>query len=296
MNHLRTLRGIAGVEIVGGVDGDAACRERAAALGVPTFSSVAELIRVKLDGAIVATPTVTHGEVGSALLHAGVHTLIEKPLAHSVEAAETLANIAEKTGTILMVGHVERFNPTIVEVRKRVRGEEILSLNFTRCGPFPPRIRDVGVVVDLAVHDIDLARFLTGREVVAVHGVVRSTNDTGHEDVASILLELTDRVSAHVTTNWRTPYRDRSVRIVTKERLIEADLIRRTIKETSPIQAGDPGWVTRETIISLGEALRDELTSFLLAIARKEPVAVAARDGVAAVRHALAALGGASRR
>ena len=156
-NHARVMGSTENVELVGIAD----------PLGDPTgtinseliFSSLEELIDQDIDLAVVACPTIEHEQVAMKLCEAGIHTLVEKPLAIDTEAALRIANAFQKANLVGAVGHIERFNPAIRSMRQRIaEGElgELYQISTRRIGPFPNRIRDVGVVKDLATHDLDL--------------------------------------------------------------------------------------------------------------------------------------------
>ncbi|MFF4176424.1 Gfo/Idh/MocA family oxidoreductase [Streptomyces sp. NPDC001750] len=168
-NHARVLHGLEGVELVAGADPVAA--PGSAPAGVPLVRSVAELAAAGIDYAVVACPTALHEEVALDLAERGIHALIEKPLAPSVRSAETIGRAFEKHGLVAAVGHIERFNPALRELRARLElGElgEFLQVVTRRQGPFPARIADVGVVYDLATHDIDLTAWLTNSRYESV--------------------------------------------------------------------------------------------------------------------------------
>src|SRR5690242_21803814 len=116
--------------------------------------------------------------------------MVEKPIASSVEEGREIMNVARRAGVTLMVGHVERFNPAVEAIKEAIRGEEILSISITRVGPFPPRMSNVGVVIDLAVHDIDLIRWFTDSEIVDVQPLTANAV-AEREDIA--LLQFRDR-------------------------------------------------------------------------------------------------------
>jgi predicted dehydrogenase len=217
-NHARVLRHLDGVRLVGVVDpaGD----PLHAAGGAPVLGSVAELVRLGVDYAVVACPTFLHERVGTELAVNGVPALIEKPLAHSVPAARRLVDAFEAAGVPGAVGHIERFNPALVALRaKLAAGElgEIFQVVTRRQGPFPNRIADVGVVKDLATHDIDLTSWVTGREyrTVAAHTVHRSGRE--HEDLVAVVGQLEGGAVTSHLVNWLSPLKER-VTIVTGDR------------------------------------------------------------------------------
>ena len=217
-HHARILRSLDGVELVGVADpmGD----PHGVSGELDVLNSVDELISTGIDAAVVAVPTKFHEEVGLALADAGVHALIEKPVAHSVLAAEQLVNAFESSNLIGAVGHIERFNPALMNLRKRVAaGElgEIFQIQTRRQGPFPERIADVGVVKDLGSHDIDLTAWLIGSDYSSVSARTAHKSGRTHEDMVSISGILHDGTITNHIVNWLTPYKER-ITIVTGEK------------------------------------------------------------------------------
>ena len=168
-NHARVLSELPGVTLVGVADPDQAQVEFVTSrLGCAGFSSLEALLDAGIDALTVAAPTQLHTAISLAAIARGVHVLVEKPIAHTVEEGRRIIDAAEKAGVTLMVGHVERFNPAVQSIRQAIAGDDILSIQITRVGPFPPRMSDIGVVIDLAVHDIDLIRWFTGSEIAEI--------------------------------------------------------------------------------------------------------------------------------
>ncbi len=144
------------------------------------------LLEPGVDAVTIAAPTHLHHEVALDCIARGVHVLVEKPIASNVEEGATIIAAAKRHGVTLMVGHVERFNPAVQAIKEAIRGEDILSIGITRVGPFPPRMSNVGVVIDLAVHDIDLIRWFTDSDIVEVQPqtVERGGRARGHRAAA----------------------------------------------------------------------------------------------------------------
>jgi UDP-N-acetylglucosamine 3-dehydrogenase len=155
-NHARVLAGLSGVRLMGVADPDPAQRELVnRALGCPAVSDLDSLLKFGVDAVTIAAPTHLHREIALACIARGIHVLVEKPIASTVEEGHDIIRAARRADVTLMVGHVERFNPAVQAIKEAIRGENILSIAITRVGPFPPRMSNVGVVIDLAVHDID---------------------------------------------------------------------------------------------------------------------------------------------
>ncbi|HEX9212076.1 MAG TPA: Gfo/Idh/MocA family oxidoreductase, partial [Bradyrhizobium sp.] len=168
-NHARVLAGLPGVSLVGVVDPSPAHRARTAELAsCQGFETLDQLFAAGVDAVTIAAPTHLHHEVALACIAKNIHVLVEKPIASTVAEGREIVAAAQKAGVTLMVGHVERFNPAVAAVKQAIAGEDILSIAITRVGPFPPRMSNVGVVIDLAVHDIDLIRWFTESDIVEV--------------------------------------------------------------------------------------------------------------------------------
>lgn len=209
-HHARVLGGLQGVDLVGIVDpeGD---KFRAAG-GRPVFGTVEELLECKPDYCMVAVPTCLHEEIGLQLAAAGVHALLEKPLAQTLEAAAHLQDAFDKAGLIGGVGHIERYNPAVQQARIRIEAGElgrILQVSTRRQGPFPGRIADVGVVMDLASHDIDLTQFVTGSTYARVAAQTAFRSGREHEDLVALTGQLENGVVANHLVNWLTPFKER---------------------------------------------------------------------------------------
>ena len=215
-HHARVLASLPGVDFVGVCDpaGDA----NNLAQGRTVVATVAELVAMKIDYAMVAVPTIYHLEIGKELAAAGVHALIEKPLSHDTKTSEELTSAFAKAGLVGAVGHIERYNPALQEARRRL--EQLGSLYQVvtrRQGPFPSRIADVGVVKDLATHDIDLTAWVTGQPFIQVSAQTALRTGREHEDLVAIVGKLADGTVTNHLVNWLSPLKER-VTILTGEK------------------------------------------------------------------------------
>lgn len=209
-HHARVLDGLEGVELVGVADpgGDPNGWSQRA----PVLPDVAALLEKHLDYAVVACPTGFHVEVGLALAEAGVGALIEKPVAHTTDAARSLVEAFESRGLVAGVGHVERYNPALQQLRARLEsGElgEVYQVQTRRQGPFPHRIADVGVVMDLATHDIDLTAWISGQDYAEVGAQTFHKSGRPHEDMVAITGRLSEGAIANHLVNWLSPFKER---------------------------------------------------------------------------------------
>ncbi len=288
-NHARVLSEIPGVKLVGVADPDAGRRERVvSATGCEGFAEVDALIAQGVDAITIAAPTHLHEEIALACIARGVHVLVEKPIASTVEEGRSIIAAARRAGVMLMVGHVERFNPTVATIKEAIRNEDILSIAITRVGPFPPRMSNVGVVIDLAVHDIDLIRWFTDSEIVEIQPQL-SNAVAEREDIALLQFRTASGVLAHINTNWLTPFKARNVTIATRNKYIMADLLTFQVTECYGFQP-DGAYSMRHLSVGYAEPLRAELQSFVSSIRNKTAPAVTGEQGVASLEIAIRCL------
>lgn len=217
-HHARVLSGLEGVDLVAVADpgGD----PHGVAGGRPLLASVHELIASNLDYCAVAVPTALHEEVGMALAEAGVHAIIEKPLAQDTESATRIAKAFTEAGLVGAVGHIERYNPALQSARRRLAEGElgtVYQIITRRQGPFPGRIADVGVVKDLATHDIDLTAWVAQQPFTSVSARTAYKSGRQHEDLVAVVGTLADGTVTNHLVNWLSPLKER-VTIITGER------------------------------------------------------------------------------
>src|ERR1700730_11017248 len=288
-NHGRVLAGLPDVTLVGIVDPLAAHRTRATEMtGCPTFADIEELFAAGVDAVTIAAPTHLHHEVALACIAQGIHVLVEKPIASTVEEGREIVAAARHTGVTLMVGQVERFNPAFAAIKQAISGEDILSIAITRVGPFPPRMSNVGVVIDLAVHDIDLIRWSTESDIVEVQPQLSSAV-AEREDIALLQFRTASGVLAHINTNWLTPFKARNVTIATRNKYIMGDLLTRQVTECFGFQP-DGSYSMRHLSVGHAEPLRAELQAFVAAIRDGKEPAVTGEEGVASLEIAIRCL------
>jgi UDP-N-acetylglucosamine 3-dehydrogenase len=226
-NHIRVLANLDGVELIGVAD--SAGISRALPSGVKVVNTVDELIKLKIDYCVISAPTASHEEIALKLINHGIHLLIEKPLAHTYESALRIVEAASKRNIIGAVGHIERYNSALQQARKRVQSGDlgvIYQVATRRQGPFPSRIADVGVVKDLATHDIDLTSWITGKEYIQVsaHSAFRSGRQ--HEDLITVSGLLEDSIVINHLVNWLSPLKERKTIITGEKGTFVADTLR----------------------------------------------------------------------
>lgn len=217
-HHARVIRATEGMDLV--AVADPAGDKFGVAGDLELLPDVHALIDAGLDAAMVAVPTVYHEEVALALAEAGVHTMVEKPIAHTTEAGRRVAEAFADKGLVGAVGYVERCNPALRALRERLDAGElgqVYQVLTRRQGPFPARISDVGVVKDLATHDIDLTAWVADAPYANVSAQVAHRSGRENEDMVVASGRLTNGVIVSHVINWLTPFKER-VTIVTGEK------------------------------------------------------------------------------
>jgi UDP-N-acetylglucosamine 3-dehydrogenase len=301
-HHARILRSLEGVELVAVADpgGD----PHGAAGGMEILPDVEALITVGVDYCMVAAPTAIHEEIGLSLASAGVHAMIEKPLAADVESARKLAEAFESAGLVAAAGHIERYNSALQNLRVRLEAGElgdVFQIATRRQGPFPSRIADVGVVKDLATHDIDLTAWVAQAAYASVSARTSHKSGREHEDLVAVTGLLVDGTVTSHLVNWLSPMKER-VTVVTGERgafvadTLHGDLtfhangiIPTEWDDIARFRGVTEGDMIRYAIAK-PEPLRTEHEAFRDAVLGKDADIVTMWQGLAAVRVAEAVL------
>ncbi len=303
-NHLRILKELESVELVAVADpSDAALSAAVKKYGAAAYTSYAAMLeRERLDSVIVVVPTRFHMEVTLAALRHELHVLVEKPIAGTLEEARTMVQAARASDRILTVGHVERFNPAIQELKRRLDlGQlgRIFKLHSRRFGPFPARIRDVGVVIDLATHDLDVMTYLLGTGVLRLVAETEQRIHTEHEDMLNALLKFQNGTVGVLDVNWLTPTKVRDLSVLGERGMFHVDYVTQQLRfyensivegnwDTLAVLSGvNEGNMTRYHINHV-EPLRAELESFIAAAASGDRPVVSGQDGIRALGLALA--------
>ena len=288
-NHARVFAGLPDVTLVGVADPSPQQRDLVTRiLGVPAVEHIDDLLGPGLDAVTIAAPTHLHHELALKCIERGIHLMIEKPIATNVAEGREIIEAAKRKGIKLMVGHVERFNPAVAAIKQALTGEDILSIAITRVGPFPPRMSNVGVVIDLAVHDIDLIRWFTDSDIVEVQPQLSSAI-AEREDIALLQFRTASGVLAHINTNWLTPFKARNVTVATRNKYIMGDLLTRQVTECFGFKP-DGSYSMRHLPVGHDEPLRAELISFLTAVRESSAPAVTGDEGVASLEIAIRCL------
>jgi UDP-N-acetylglucosamine 3-dehydrogenase len=301
-HHARILRSLEGVDLVAVADpgGD----PHGVAAGFDVLPDVEALVAAGIDYCMVAVPTALHDDIGLVLAAAGVHTMIEKPLAKDVEGARKLAEAFEQAGLVAAVGHIERYNPSLQSLRSRLEAGElgdVYQIITRRQGPFPSRIADVGVVKDLATHDIDLTAWVAQQPYTSVAARTAHKSGREHEDLVAVTGLLADGTVTSHLVNWLSPMKER-ITVVTGERgtfvadTLHADLtfhangiVRTEWDDIARFRGVTEGDMIRYAIAK-PEPLRTEHEAFRDAVLGLDADIVTMRQGLATVAVAEAVL------
>nr|ABD17734.1 NAD-dependent oxidoreductase [Methanococcus voltae PS] len=251
------------------------------------FTDYKELINEGVDLVSIVVPTFLHKKIASEFIEAGVNVLVEKPIADSIENAKELIALAKKNNVKLAVGHVERFNPAILELKKHIEKGvlgDIVTMTAKRVGPMTSRITDVGVILDLSVHDIDAMHFLCGSKVKDVYAKAKNVkHPSDAEDYALIIASFENNVDGIIETNRLTPHKTRSLSVIGTEGIAYLDYIDQSLT------IYDNEWV-KKAKIEHSEPLKNELLNVIESVENDVKPLVCGEDGLHALEVALKAL------
>lgn len=295
-NHARVLGEMPGVELVAVADASPEAVQRTVGgRAIPGFPDAASLLReTSPDLVSIVVPTQLHEEVALLAIDAGANVLVEKPIAATLAAAQRIATAAEGAGIVLTIGHIERFNPAVQALKQRLdagQGGPVLQVRARRVGPFPHRIRDVGVIHDLAPHDIDIMRFLLGEEVERVFAETRRLIATANEDMFAGVVRFRGGAMGMLDINWLTPMKERSLTVLCEKGMFVVDYAAQSLAFFENFDATaregryasvTEGPMTRYPIANR-EPLRVELEAFRDSVLAGGPAPVSARDGMTAL-------------
>jgi len=276
------------VDLIGVVDIDAARAEDIARRNkTKAYTDYQDLIG-HVDAVSIVTPTPLHFEIGMAMLHAGIHVLIEKPITTSLEDAHALIALAEERNLVLQVGHLERFNPAVVAVQDMIK--KPMFIESHRLSIYQGRSTDVSVVLDLMIHDIDIILNFVGSKVKRIHASGAAVV-SDHCDIANARIEFHSGCVANITASRISTKNQRKVRLFQKNGYIAVDFAQREIlhieQTDEPNDALIPGMKVHQSSFADGDALEEELRSFVNAFDNcREPV-VTGRMGYQALSVAL---------
>lgn len=299
-NHVRVYSEIA--ELVGVTDVmQESSKMVADKFGVKSFESPIELIK-QIDAVSICTPTSEHFKVAKMAIEQGVSILVEKPFTGKSSTASELVELADRAKITLAPGFIERCNPIVGNLKQLAlakRFGDVISIASRRVSSFPARIRDVGVIMDLGIHDVDVLRHVKGSEVRSVYALGGSYNAQACEDFANLLLEFEDGGLGFIEVNWLTPMKVRKLSLTCSQAFVQADYIDQSMEiSSSSIKDLDPNNLFNLSLdldvhrisVRKEEPLKVELESFLKATKEGREAPISGRDAVSNLKVCEAAL------
>jgi len=297
-NHLRILASRADIRLAAIADPVAdALASAVATSGAQAFDEpLAMIAEAELDALVIAAPTTSHVPLALAAIQRNIAVLVEKPLAESAEEGERIVIAARERGVPVQVGHVERFNPAVLELGRLLKDgwlSSIYSIASRRAGPFPDRIRDVGVTIDLATHDADILSWIAGERPSRVYAETAQRIHASHEDLLFGVLHFPSGATGMLDVNWLTPAKRRQLVVVGEEGMFELDYLTQRLTFTRATDTTNPrliggyaptfeGDVAELPVLS-GEPLAAEIEAFLRVVREGGRPLVDAEDGLWAV-------------
>jgi len=276
-HHARIYREL-GADLVGIADMDIKkAQEAAGKYNTRAYKKVSQLLEQGLDAVSVAVPSKLHAKIAAEVADYKVNMLVEKPISDTMEGGRRIIDAAGRANVVLMVGHIERFNPAVQKL-VQIIGEGVLGdlvvLSSRRVGPFVPRVKDIGITMDVASHDIDIARYLTNSEPIKV--LAKSINVKNKKGDCAIMILDFGRVTASIEVNWFTPHKVRSLVVTGTEGIAYADYIEQSVT------IFNSSW-KMEPKIEKSEPLSMELRHFLECVERKKEPLISGEDGLGPV-------------
>jgi UDP-N-acetylglucosamine 3-dehydrogenase len=285
-HHVRIYSEMEDVELVGISDiSESRVNEMSGQYGVKGYTDHMQLLKQDLDVVSIVVPTTLHKPIGFDAINAGVNILMEKPIADTLENARELTDAAKSAGIKLMVGHIERFNPAVMKLKEIIESDilgKIVSISTRRVGPYNPRIRDVGVILDIGVHDIDVISYLYGKRINEVYAIA-GADIHSMDDHAAIMLRFDHEFSGLVEVNWLTPHKIRKLTAIGLKGVAYLDYIEQTVEVHD-------GECIRKAKIEKEEPLKKELEYFINAILKSKELKPSGDDGIHALGVAMAAI------
>jgi UDP-N-acetylglucosamine 3-dehydrogenase len=293
-NHLRLLSSHEDARLVAIADPVADALEVAGTAGSAQgyAEPLAMLAEAELDAVVIASPTMTHRPLALAALERGIAVLVEKPLAATPDEADRLVEAAKSSGVPLQVGHVERFNPAVLELGRLLKTgwlSTVYAITSRRAGPFPARIRDVGVTMDLATHDVDILSFVAGERPIRVSAETAQRVHEDHEDLLFGLLSFPSGTVGMIDVDWLTPAKRRSLAVVGEEGMFELDYLSQRLTFTRSSDTSNPRLIAGyaptfegesvELPLETHEPLSAELDAFIAVVRDGGQPVVDAEDG-----------------
>jgi predicted dehydrogenase len=291
VHHARVYSEILGANLVGVVDVDEdRAHDVAENLGVPAYNDLDRFLdETRPDALSIVVPTVKHFEVAKAAMERGVNLLIEKPVTAGTEEAEELLRIASDRNLVLQVGHIERFNSAVQQIREMV--SDPIYIQSRRMGPFSSRIADVGVVLDLMIHDVDIILSLVRSEIADISAMGRCVR-TDNEDIASAQIRFANGTVAHILVSRVTEKRIRTLEITEPERYLMVNYETQDVTLNHCVQSPGRGMVevVEHPVFPKREPLKLELQDFVRCVREGVEPLVSLRDGKRALEVCVAML------
>jgi UDP-N-acetylglucosamine 3-dehydrogenase len=283
-NHLRLLTGRDDARLVAVADPVAGALEVAgASADAQAYAEpLAMLAEAELDAVVIASPTTTHHPLALAALDRGIAVLVEKPLAATPGEADELVDVAESRGVPLQVGHVERFNPAVLELGRLLDTgwlSTVYAITSRRAGPFPARIRDVGVTMDLATHDVDILSFVAAERPVRVSAETAQRVHQDHEDLLFGLLSFPSGTIGMIDVDWLTPVKRRTLTVVGEEGMFELDYLSQRLTFTRSTDTTNPRLISGYAPTFEGESVDLSLETHEPLAAELDAFLAVVRDG-----------------
>ena len=282
-NHARVYARMPHTTLVAFADVNPTLRDRIArTYKARPYVDYREMIeKERLDVVTIALPTHLHYQASLETMAAGIHTFVEKPLADSAMAGRKMIEASHRFGVQLGVGHIERYNPAVIALKERLdEGQlgKIYQIHVRRIGPFPPRIKDVGVVFDLATHELNIMEYLTGVGIRSVFAEVKQTLHDRHEDMVSSILRFDDGVIGLMDINWLTPTKIRQLTVLGERGMFQLNYLTQELWFYENRSAQDR-WLGLVTVgVTEGNVIKYEL-------AREEPLRAELEAFVDAINH-----------
>jgi UDP-N-acetylglucosamine 3-dehydrogenase len=307
-NHLRVVASHPDTELAAVADLDAAALDAATAqTGATGYADPLAMIReADIEAVVIAAPTTAHVPLALAAIARGLPVLVEKPLAATNAEAVEIVAAGRAAGVAVQVGHVERYNPAVLKLGELLRAgwlTKIYAIVSRRAGPFPARIRDVGVTVDLATHDADMLSWVAGERPVRAYAELAQRKHATHEDLLFGLLHFPSGATGMLDVNWLTPAKRRQLVVIGEEGMFELDYLTQKLTFTKSdlasgqLIAGYAPTFTGDVLdieVATHEPLKAQLDAFVTAVRTGERPYVDGEDGAWAVRIANALLESAS--
>ena len=304
-NHARVYWELPNVELVAVADMNKATAETIATrYNTKAYTDYNQMLdEQRPDAVTICVPTSCHLQVALDVIRRGIHLLIEKPIASSVDEGKKMIAAAEEANVILAVGHIERFNPAIISLKAHLANQElghVFQVDVHREGPLPTRINDVGVVIDLAVHDLDIIRHVTQAEIVRIYAETQRGIHSQYEDLMSGLIRLSDGTVGTLLINWITPTKIREFFVTGECGMFKVDYLTQDLYFYENAIANGSEWETMHLLrgvhegkmiryhVDKKEPLRAEQEDFLATVRGEKPVAVSGQDGLRALELAQA--------